>query len=87
MLKRSDLGFAGLLSIGVPPREAWQEIRDRFERPKMRRIVAELERTQEGREVLAYARRRWAAYGLPVPWEPFLPVPPYVEPGAPPEGR
>lgn len=81
MLGRSDLGFEGLLSIGVPKREAWQEIRERFERPGLIPIIADLERTEQGREVLAYARRRWAAYGLPAPWEPAAALPP--EQGAP----
>jgi hypothetical protein len=63
-----ELGFAGLLQAGVDPRQAWQQIRDSIDDGVLR-VIAELERTPEGRAALAYSRERWAAYGLEPPWE------------------
>ena len=64
-----DLGFAGMLAAGVDPRDAYQRIRVACAEPLVRAVLAELQRTPEGRAVLAYSRQRWAAYGFPPPWE------------------
>jgi hypothetical protein len=63
-----SLGFAGMLQAGIDPREAWQEIRDGIDGGVLA-VIAELERTPDGRAALDYSRQRWAAYGLAPPWE------------------
>ncbi len=65
-----ELGFAGMLAAGVDPHAAWARIRATAQDPAVQAIVAELRRTPQGRAALEYSRRRWAAYGLPPPWEP-----------------
>jgi hypothetical protein len=62
-------GFAGLLAVGMDPREAHQHVRALCMIPAVRAVVAELARTPEGRTALEASRQRWAAYGFPLPWE------------------
>jgi hypothetical protein len=64
-----DLGFVGLLKAGYTPEQAWAEVHETANHPAVRAIIADLGTTEEGRAALAYSRERWAAYGLPVPWD------------------
>jgi hypothetical protein len=64
-----DLGFAGMLAAGIDPRDAYEQVRAACSDPAVRAVLAELQRTPEGRAALAYSRQRWAAYGFPPPWE------------------
>ena len=64
-----ELGFAGMLAAGTDPRTAYEQIRALCADPAVCAVLAELQRTPEGRAALAYSRRRWAAYGFPPPWE------------------
>jgi hypothetical protein len=70
-----ELGFAGMLAAGVNPHAAWARIRANAQDPAVQAVIAELRRTPQGRAALEYSRRRWAAYGLPPPWEPDQPPP------------
>jgi hypothetical protein len=63
-----ELGFAGLVAEGLTPAEAWQIIHDETG-PEARAIFADLATTEDGRAALEWARGRWAAHGLPPPWE------------------
>ena len=69
-MTEAELGFAGMLAAGVDPHAAWARIRATAQDPAVQAIVAELARTPQGRAALAHSRARWAAYGLPPPWEP-----------------
>ena len=62
-------GFAGMLAAGTDPRDAYEQVRAACADPAVRAVLAELQRTPQGRAALAYSRARWAAYGFPPPWE------------------
>jgi hypothetical protein len=64
-----ELGFAGMLAAGTNPRTAYEQVRAACSDPAVRAILAELQRTAEGRAALDYSRQRWAAYGFPPPRE------------------
>ena len=64
-----ELGFAGMLAAGIDPRDAYEQVRAACADPGVRAVLAELQRTPDGRAALAYSRARWAAYGLAPPWE------------------
>ena len=64
-----ELGFAGMLAAGIDPRDAYELVRAACADPLVRVVLAELQRTPQGRAALAYSRVRWAAYGFPPPWE------------------
>ena len=68
-MAEQDLGFAGMLAAGTDPRTAYEHVRALCSDPTVRAVLAELQRTPDGRAALDYSRRRWAAYGLPPPWE------------------
>ena len=68
-----ELGFAGMLAAGVDPRAAWERVRALCADPAVRAVLAELQRTPDGRAALAYSHQRWAAYGFPPPWEEEAP--------------
>ena len=60
-----DLGFAGMVAAGVPPESAWQAIRDDLVAcPGALALLRQLDP-----DSLRWARQRWAAHGLPPPWE------------------
>jgi hypothetical protein len=69
-MAEADLGFAGMLAAGVDPHAAWARIHTDAQDPAVQAIIAELRRTPQGRAALAHSRARWAAHGLPPPWEP-----------------
>lgn len=62
-------GFAGWLEAGERPEVAWARIRAACQTAEGLAVVQELERTDHGRQALAWSRVRWSAYGLPAPWE------------------
>ncbi len=64
-----NLGFAGLLAAGIDPRDAYEQIRALCADPAVRAVLAELQRSPQGRAALDSSRQRWAAYGFPPPWE------------------
>ena len=68
-MAEQELGFAGLLAAGIDPQDAYELVRAACADPAVCAVLAELQRTREGRAALAYSRERWAAYGLPPPWE------------------
>jgi hypothetical protein len=68
-MAEQNLGFAGLLAAGIDPREAYGQVRALCADLAMRAVLAELQRTPEGRAALNSSRERWAAYGFPPPWE------------------
>jgi hypothetical protein len=68
-MAEQELGFAGMLAAGIDPQDAYEQVRAACADPAVRAVLAELPRTPEGRAALAYSRERWAAYGLPPPWE------------------
>jgi len=64
-----ELGFLGLVDMGMTPAEAWQVIHDDLaNEPGALAILMDLEASPAGREVLALSRQQWAAHGLPPPW-------------------
>jgi hypothetical protein len=65
----ADLGFAGMLAAGTDPRDAYEQVCTACADPGVRAVLAELQRTPEGRAALASSRARWAACGFPPPWE------------------
>jgi len=69
-MAEAELGFAGMLAAGVDPRAAWARIHASAQEPAVQAVIAELARTPDGRAALALSRARWAAHGLPPPWEP-----------------
>lgn len=64
-----NLGFARLLAAGVDPQEAYEHVRALCMDPAVQAVLAELQRTPEGRAALDSSREQWAAYGFPPPWE------------------
>jgi hypothetical protein len=63
------LGWAGLVAAGYTPDQAWQMIRADAKHPAVRAIIAELDRTEDGRAALAWSRDQWAGHGFEPPWE------------------
>ncbi len=66
----AELGFAGMLAAGADPHTAWARIHATAQDPGLQAVIAELRCPPEGRAALAHSRKRWAAYGMPPPWEP-----------------
>lgn len=64
-----ELGFAGMLAVGMDPQEAYDLIRQESNHPGVRAIIAELRESEQGRAALEYSRQRWAEYGLTPPWD------------------
>lgn len=68
-----EMGFLGLVDMGMTPAEAWQVIHDDLRaEPGALAIIRTLDQDQEGRAALAWSRQQWAAHGLPPPWEDRL---------------
>lgn len=58
-------GFAGMTAAGVSPADAWQQIRDDLIAcPGALALLQQLDP-----DSLRWSRQRWAAHGLPPPWE------------------
>lgn len=64
-----ELGLAGLVAAGIPPADAWAEIRRACDNPETRAILDHLASTPEGRAALDGSRRAWARHGLPAPFD------------------
>ena len=65
-----EMGFLGLIEMGMTPAEAWQVIHDDLlAEPGALRLIKALEGTEGGRAALLGSRQRWSAHGLPPPWE------------------
>jgi hypothetical protein len=64
-----DLGFSGMLTAGMAPRQAWEALREQCSDPSVLAALEVLRRSPHGQAVLDRSRQAWAAHGLPPPWE------------------